>query len=57
MPAPRTNPGETHETPTPWSAMSRRSDRENPRRPNLVAVYTDESGLADFPCSDETNTM
>jgi hypothetical protein len=38
MPASRTKLGSTMETPTPRSAMSWRNPRENPRRPNFVAL-------------------
>ena len=38
IPASRTNPGETTETPTPVPARSVRSASAKPRSPNLVAL-------------------
>ena len=56
MPAPRTIPGNTHETPTPCSSRSCRSPSEKPRSPYFVAEYSDDCGEAVLPDSDETNT-
>ena len=57
IPASRMNPGSTTETPTPSWRRSSRSDSANPRRPNFVAEYSDEAGLALLPDSEDTNTM
>ena len=38
MPASRTNPGATSDTPTPLGASSSRSASAKPRRPNFVAL-------------------
>ena len=51
------NPGRMTETPTPWGRRSARSDSPKPRRPNLVAAYSDEAGAAALPDSEDMNTM
>ena len=38
IPASRTKPGETIETPTPCGCMSSRKPKAKPRRPNFVAL-------------------
>jgi hypothetical protein len=49
-------PGKIVLTPTPVPRRSSARLNANPRRPNLVAEYSDEPGLATFPAIEEMKT-
>ena len=54
MPASRTKPGDITETPMPLPRRSARNPPAKPRRPNLVAEYSDAPFVPTWPDSDDT---